>query len=54
MRENIARSENEVYQRGEEITKLKNKMSILKNSLQKLEIKEKKLKNLIVSKDTFI
>lgn len=54
MREKLAKSENELYQKKEENQKLKNKIATLKNQISKLEVTEKKLKNLIVNKDSFI
>ena len=54
MREKLAKSENELYQKKEELQKMKNKIGGFKNQVQKMEITEKKLKNLIVNKDSFI
>ena len=54
MREKLAKSENELYQKKEEIQKMKNKIGGLKNQIQKMEVTEKKLKNLIVNKDSYI
>lgn len=51
MRDKIARYENELVQRKEENTKLKNKVNNLKHQVTKLELTEKKLRNLLTNRD---
>jgi hypothetical protein len=50
----MARSENELAMKKEENAKLKNKNTVLKKEVQKMEVTEKKLRNLVLSKEQFM
>ena len=51
LREKAARYENELFTKKEEVTKLKNKNTLLKHQIVKLEMNEKKLRTLLLNRD---
>lgn len=51
LKEKLTKAENELYIKKDDNVKLKNKIAALKHQIMKLELTEKKLRNLIVNKE---
>ena len=54
MREKLIRLENELCVKAEELSKHKSKVNLLKTQVMKSEATEKKLRSLMINKESFI